>query len=129
MSVHPGLTGACREAAKMVLLLPLAVPRLALIVLLMLLVAANNTIASVGCDLKKPLPPRRRWMVEFVSTTMCGAILRVMGFRLSVNGWKNYKQAKERGVMVRNADLASYPVILLQPYSCHLQCQCTGSRW
>lgn len=89
-----------REAVKMALLIATAIPRFILIQTFLAILAATNTLAVRNCDLTKPLPPRRRRIVEFFSSLIFGIILRLMGFRLYVKGQENIRKAKEQGPVV-----------------------------
>ncbi|KAK9866278.1 hypothetical protein WJX84_006341 [Apatococcus fuscideae] len=81
------------EAFKLVLLFPLAIPRLILGVSAVFVLAGMSFIAAHGWPIEKPMPPWRRNMVK-ASRHCAGFILLMLGFHIKVTGWKNVAEAR-----------------------------------
>jgi hypothetical protein len=92
----------CREAAKMVLLAPLAIVRLLLIVLTLLTFAMLCAVATIGAPKDKPFAPWRRRIVR-ASRHLGKLVVILLGFWVTVKGWDNYEEAVKNGTVRASA--------------------------
>ena len=82
----------------MLLLLPLAIIRSILLVVVLLLFALIAFLVNAGADHTAPLPKWRRSIV--MNSRILGRLVLVfLGFWVNVEGWDNYMQAKRSGVV------------------------------
>lgn len=82
----------------MILLLPVAVIRLLMLVLVLLLFSLVSLVANAGADHTVPFPPWRRNIV-MKSRILGRLVLVFLGFWINVDGWDNYMQAKRSDVV------------------------------
>ncbi|KAK9835897.1 hypothetical protein WJX74_010493 [Apatococcus lobatus] len=82
------------EAFKLVLLLPLAIPRIISGLLAVLLLAGMSFVAAYGWPIEKPMPTWRRKIV-WHSRHCAGFILLMLGYRIKVTGWENLAEGRK----------------------------------
>lgn len=82
----------------MLLLLPVAVIRVIMLVLVLLLFSLVSVLVNAGADHTAPFPPWRRNIV-MTSRILGRLVLVFLGFWINLDGWDNYMQAKRSGVV------------------------------
>ncbi|GFR51156.1 hypothetical protein Agub_g13511 [Astrephomene gubernaculifera] len=84
------------EALRMVILLPLMIPRFLIAVLTVSIVAIINTIVAWNWPVDKPLSVKRRALVLW-SKELLIVVLWMLGFKITVKGRENIAKAEELG--------------------------------
>eukprot|EP00798_Chlamydomonas_sp_ICE-L_P011193 gene11193-18810_t len=88
------------EAFKMVVLLPLAIPRALIGCLALVLIALINVLAVLGCgDIEAPMPAWRRRII-LASKELLVVVVVMLGFKVTVKGRENIKKAEEAKAVV-----------------------------
>ncbi|KAK9839254.1 hypothetical protein WJX81_004479 [Elliptochloris bilobata] len=86
------------EAVKTAIMVPVAILRCMLALVLLIVLAGLSFIAACGWPLDQPFPPWRRNLVV-LGSKFAGAILLAIGCRVRVRGWENVVKGRAAGAL------------------------------